>query len=133
LYFLRGGKFEGEVHGTPPSEPDDFQNPGNGGLERGFILQQVLEESFRLLNSESKRVVKSLHIFPEGRLLADDDLQAIALAEFANPPEKVALQKFLYVGDLLFPALGANDLSYDFHPTGPSLTWKERILSFSLF
>jgi hypothetical protein len=103
---------------APTQESDDFRNTKNQGLERRLILQKILDESFRLVNSHPQGVVKGLHVFPKGGFASDDHLQPVTATEFADSPEKLVLQEILYSGDLLFPALGADDFSYDFHPAG---------------
>jgi hypothetical protein len=84
--------------------------------KRILVLQKILDESLHQGDPEAQGIVKSFHIFPEGGLFSDPDLQSVALAKLADPPEKVALQELLYFRDLLFPAPGADDFSYNLHP-----------------
>jgi hypothetical protein len=101
-------------------------------LKRSLIFQKIFDESFRLVNPESQGIVKGLHIFPEGRFLPGDDFQTIAMAELADPPKKIAIQEALYVGDLLFPALGTDYFSYDLH-TASCLEFAENSFPFINF
>jgi hypothetical protein len=82
----------------------------------GFIFQQIFDERFRLVNPESQGIVKGLHVFPKGRFPPGSDLQTITFTEFADPPEKIALQEILYIADLFFPAFGAEYFADDLHP-----------------
>jgi hypothetical protein len=116
---------------APTQESDDFPNMETRGLERRFILQKILDESFRLVNSDPQGVVKGLHVFPEGGLAPDYHLQPVTAAEFADPPEEVALQEIFDLTDLFFPALGADDFSYDFHPAGFLVPERRKSFSFT--
>jgi hypothetical protein len=97
-------------------------------LKRSLILQKIFDESFRLVNSESQGAVKGLHVFPKGRFPPHDDLQTVTTAELAYPPEKIALQKILYVGDLLFRAFGADYFANDLHPSSSPKRYKDEIV-----